>query len=342
MAQHKAPTAVTFATPEDRSGLKPFVQRFWKFGAFLAIVGTALIIYMRYSSQEGTKRLYESWDAVHSAAQIPPNNLLTYGAKAEDILTSEAGKLRGTPAAPWALWIAATKASEALDWDKATQALQTLRQNYPNHPLVTDKFAIGPDGAAISMVEDLERRYQAQKAWRASHSDLFANPDPPADAPKVRIQTDRGDIVVALYTKEAPKHAENFLKLCREGFYVQTKFHRVLRNSIIMGGDPNTKSDDRTTWGQGGPGYKIDREENNLHHFAGILAAWKTGSDTQSSGSMFYITTNDKLGTDGQYVIFGKVLKGLDVAQAIGMSELEVDVPDRPTTPAVILATEVF
>jgi len=342
MAQHKAPTAVTFATPEDRSGLKPFVQRFWKFGAFLALAGTALIIYMRYSSQEGTKNLYESWDAFHSAAQIPADDLLNYSAKAEDLIAAEAGKLRGTPAAPWALWMAASKASEALEWDKAIQALQALKQNYPNHPLVTEKFALGPNGAEISMVEDLERRYQAQKAWRASHPDLFANPDPPDDAPKVRIQTDQGDIVVGLYTKEAPKHAENFLKLCREGFYVKTKFHRVLRNSIILGGDPNTKNEDRTTWGQGDPGYKIDREENNLNHFAGILAAWKTGSDTQSSGSMFYITTHDKLGTAGQYVVFGKVLKGLDVAQAIGMGELDPAAPDRPITPAVILATEVF
>jgi cyclophilin family peptidyl-prolyl cis-trans isomerase len=207
---------------------------------------------------------------------------------------------------------------------------------------VTEKQPLGPDGAPISLVEELERRYAEQKAWRANHPDMFANPEPPADSPKVRIKTDKGDIVVALYAKEAPKHVENFLKLAREGYYANTKFHRVVSGFMIQGGDPNSKTEDRATWGQGGPGYKIDREENGLHHFAGYLAAAKLGGDVQSSGSQFYITTADRLNLDGGYVVFGKVLEGMDAVHAIEQGEIDPTSGDRPLTPAVLLSTEVL
>ncbi len=341
MAQHKAPTAVTFATPENRSGLGPFVQRFWKVFAFLAVVAASGIIYLAYSSQQGRKVLDANWDALHRISQVSENSLLVHEAKAEEIIAGEPS-LRGSQAGPWALWIAATQASDAGDWDRALQALQLLKQNYPMHQLVVDKQPLGPDGASLSMVEDLLRRYEAQRAWRTSHSTLFANPEPPADSPKVRIKTDKGDIVVALYAKEAPKHVENFLKLCKDGFYANTKFHRVVRGFMIQGGDPNTKSDDRTTWGQGGPGYKIDREENNLHNFAGILGAWKTSGELQSSGSQFYISSADKLAADASYVVFGKVLEGIDVVRAIEQGEIEADSADRPSTPSVLLSTEIL
>ena len=341
MAQHKAPTAVTFATPEDRSGLKPFVQRYWKLGALLALACAAVAIYVTIDAQKGKERLGESWDALHKVVKVSPSSLLQYDAKADEILTGEPA-LRGTPAGPWALWIAATQASEAGEWDKALQALQVLKTSYPNHVLVTDKQPLGADSTPVSMVEELERRYKAQKDWRATHADMFANPEPPADSPKVRIKTDKGDILVALYAKEAPKHVENFLKLCREGFYANTKFHRVVRSFMIQGGDPNSKTEDRATWGQGGPGYKIDREENNLHHFTGVLAAAKMGGDPQSSGSQFYITTGDAMQIDGSYVIFGKVLEGMDIVHTIERGEIDPMTKDRPLTPAVVLSTEVL
>jgi peptidyl-prolyl cis-trans isomerase B (cyclophilin B) len=341
MAQHKAPTAVTFATPEDRSGMRPFVQRYWKVGAFLALVCAVAIIYSVYSSQKGKKVLDDSWDRLNTLAQVSKGSLLNYDAKPEEIIAGEVA-LRGSQAGAWALWIAATKASDAGDWDKALEALRLLKQYYPNHSLVTGLQPLGPDGAPISMVAELERRYEAQKAWRASHPDMFANPEPPADSPKVRIKTDKGDIVVALYAKEAPKHVENFLKLSREGFYAGTKFHRVIRNFMIQGGDPNSKTEDVSSWGQGGPGYKIDREENGLHHFKGFLAAAKQSGDTQSSGSQFYITVADRLDLDAGYVVFGKVLEGMDVAHTIEGGAISPDSIDRPTTPVVVQSVEVL
>jgi cyclophilin family peptidyl-prolyl cis-trans isomerase len=341
MAQHKAPTAVTFATPEDRSGLRPLVQRYWKVGVAVFLALAAAIIYRTYSSQKGTKQLHDSWNELSRITKASRMGMLDYEAKPEEILAGEAS-LHGTQAAPWALWIAASRAAELGEWDNAIRAVQQLKRDYPNHVLVTEKQPLGPDGSPISLVEELERRYAEQKAWRANHQDMFANPEPPADSPKVRIKTDKGDIVVALYAKEAPKHVENFLKLAREGFYANTKFHRVVSGFMIQGGDPNSKTEDRATWGQGGPGYKIDREENGLHHFAGYLAAAKMGGDAQSSGSQFYITTADRLNLDGGYVVFGKVLEGMDAVHTIEQGEIDPTSGDRPLTPAVLLSTEVL
>jgi len=341
MAQHKAPTAVTFATPENRTGLGPFVQRFWKLGALTAAVVVVAIIYIAYSRQAGKKVLETSWDTLNRVAKISEVNPLAVEADAGAILAGEPS-LRGTQAGPWALWMAGAQASDAGDWEKAIQALTQLKQQYPTHSLVVEKQPVGPDGTAVSMVDELLRRFEAQKAWRASHASMFVNPEPPADSPKVRIKTDKGDIVVALYAKEAPKHVENFLKLAREGFYANTKFHRIARNFMIQGGDPNSKTEDRATWGLGGPGYKVDREENSLHLFAGVLAAAKVGGDVQSSGSQFFITTADKTNLDGSYVAYGKVVEGMDIVHLIEQGELEATSADRPMTPVVLLSTEVL
>ncbi len=110
----------------------------------------------------------------------------------------------------------------------------------------------------------------------------------------VLIKTDFGDMKVALYN-ETPKHRDNFLKLAREGYYDGTLFHRVIKEFMIQGGDPDTKNappDQKL--GNGGPGYVIDNEINpKLLHKKGALAAARQGDQTnperKSSGSQFYI-----------------------------------------------------
>jgi len=115
----------------------------------------------------------------------------------------------------------------------------------------------------------------------------------------VEISTDQGTILLWLY-KDTPKHRENFLKLVKEGFYNQTTFHRVIKDFMIQGGDPNTKDPAKANLaGQGGPGYTIDAELN-VHHYhkRGVLAAARQGDrvnpDRKSSGSQFYIVQGKK------------------------------------------------
>ena len=115
-------------------------------------------------------------------------------------------------------------------------------------------------------------------------------------ATKVRIKTSHGDVVIALYN-ETPKHKENFLKLVNESFYNNTLFHRVIKEFMIQGGDPNSKGAAAgMALGEGGPGYTIEAEiQNNLYHKKGALCAARQGDNVnpekRSSGSQFYIVT---------------------------------------------------
>ena len=169
---------------------------------------------------------------------------------------------------------------------------------------------------------------------------LFSNPALPADAPRVRLNTSKGPIVVGLYVDRAPKHAENFLELCRKGFYNGTKFHRVVRGSLIQGGDPNSISGEPESWGQGGPGNSLEVETDpRLRHFKGALVAWKAPGETRSHGSQFFLTTADQNQMDGQTVVFGIVVDGFSTIEAI---ESGAVVEDRPQDPATVESTEVL
>lgn len=145
----------------------------------------------------------------------------------------------------------------------------------------------------------------------------------PADTNLVKIKTQYGDIVVYLYDA-TPKHKANFLKLTKEKFYDGTTFHRIIKNFMIQGGDPNSKDADPTNDGQGGPGYTIDAEINPLiKHKYGALAAARLGDqmnpEKKSSGSQFYIV-NNKGGThflDNQYTVFGEVVSGMEAVELI-------------------------
>jgi cyclophilin family peptidyl-prolyl cis-trans isomerase len=136
----------------------------------------------------------------------------------------------------------------------------------------------------------------------------------------VVIQTSMGDITIQLADDKAPKHAANFRKLAKEGFYAGTTFHRVIPGFMIQGGDPNSKGDDRSKDGLGGPGYTIDAEIG-LTHERGVIAAARQGDEVnparKSNGSQFYITAAPAQFLDGQYSVFGKVVKGMEVVDKI-------------------------
>jgi len=195
----------------------------------------------------------------------------------------------------------------------------------------------------LTIADQLEKRIAAQKAWEADKQDLFENPALPEDAPKVRFQTKLGSFEIGLYSDRAPKHVENFLKLCREGFYVGTKFYRVQPGYMIEGGDPNTKEGDTATWGQGGPGYTVESEKTGLSHFEGVLSA-QPGENGDSSGSRFTIATGPLHYFNQQRTVFGVITSGMDVVEQIDVDVdgLEDPASGRPTDPIEIEATEVL
>lgn len=135
--------------------------------------------------------------------------------------------------------------------------------------------------------------------------------------PRAIIKTKFGEIELKLFPELAPKHVENFIKLAKEGFYNGTIFHRVIPGFMIQGGDPNTKDPNKPeTYGQGGPSQRLKAEFNDIPHRRGILSMART-SDPNSAGSQFFIVVKDSNFLDGQYTVFGEVVRGMEVADKI-------------------------
>lgn len=130
------------------------------------------------------------------------------------------------------------------------------------------------------------------------------------------IQTTLGDIELELQNDIAPGHVKNFKDLAEKGFYDGTTFHRVIPGFMIQGGDPNTKSDDRSTHGMGGPGYTIKAEFSSTPHTRGVLSMARS-QDPDSAGSQFFVVVKDSSFLDNQYTAFGRVTKGMEVVDKI-------------------------
>jgi peptidyl-prolyl cis-trans isomerase B (cyclophilin B) len=143
--------------------------------------------------------------------------------------------------------------------------------------------------------------------------------EPPTEqpAPHVILKTKFGEMEIVLFPDLAPKHVESFLKLAKSGFYNGTIFHRILPGFMIQGGDPLTKDPaNRNRFGTGGPGYTVPAEFSKVAHEKGILSAART-QDPNSAGSQFFIMVDMALHLDGQYTVFGEVVKGVEVAETI-------------------------
>lgn len=159
--------------------------------------------------------------------------------------------------------------------------------------------------------------------------------------PQLTIKTNFGDIVVELFEKDAPKTVENFTKLSNSGFYDTVKFHRVIPGFMIQGGDPNSKDDDWSNDGTGGPGYKFADELNpatesyQRGYVRGTLAMANAGPNT--NGSQFFIMHQD-YPLPNAYTIFGRVLSGLEAVDKI--ANLPKNGNDHPTTDAIILSVK--
>ena len=152
------------------------------------------------------------------------------------------------------------------------------------------------------------------------------------------IDTNLGKISLKLLPELAPETVRNFEKLAREGFYDGTLFHRVIPGFMIQGGDPNTKSGNKSIWGTGGPGYSIKAEFNSRSHLRGIVSMARA-QDPDSAGSQFFIVTTDSTFLDRQYTVFGEVIEGMDVADKI--VSLERDSNDCPLKEAKMLRVTV-
>lgn len=151
------------------------------------------------------------------------------------------------------------------------------------------------------------------------------------------LHTTAGDIHIRFFPDVAPNHVKNFIDLAEKGFYNDTKFHRVIPNFMIQGGDPNTKKSDTSMWGMGGSETNIRAEFNAVPHKRGIVSMARS-QDPNSASSQFFIVVKDSNFLDNQYTVFGQVTQGMDVADKI------VSAPkgamDRPNNPVAITSVE--
>ncbi|MGY5141817.1 MAG: peptidylprolyl isomerase [Nitrosopumilus sp.] len=154
----------------------------------------------------------------------------------------------------------------------------------------------------------------------------------------VKIETNHGTISFKLLPDLAPETVRNFETLAKSGFYDGTLFHRVIPGFMIQGGDPNTKTENKGSWGMGGPGYTIKAEFNSRSHLRGIVSMARA-QDPDSAGSQFFIVTTDSAFLDRQYTVFGEVTEGMDVADKI--VKLQRDGNDCPLEKAQMIKVTV-
>lgn len=159
--------------------------------------------------------------------------------------------------------------------------------------------------------------------------------------PKAILKTVKGDIEIELFMDRTPVTAGNFVKLAKSGFYNETKFHRVIKGFMIQGGDPNSKGRDTSKYGFGGSGYTIEDEfVAGLSNVRGTIAMANTGQPN-SGGSQFFINLVDNTGLDfdkppftSSHPVFGKVIQGMDVVDAIAGAKTGAN--NIPLTPITI------
>ena len=137
----------------------------------------------------------------------------------------------------------------------------------------------------------------------------------PSQVYRAKLETSKGDIVLELYPEHAPLTVNNFVFLINESFYDGVTFHRVIANFMIQGGDP-------TGSGMGGPGYRFEDElvDNPLKHGTKVISMANAGPNT--NGSQFFITHLPQPHLDGKHTVFGKVVEGEDVVDAIDQGDV--------------------
>ncbi len=159
---------------------------------------------------------------------------------------------------------------------------------------------------------------------------------------QVVLVTNHGEMTLSFRPDKAPKHVRNFLELCKSGFYDGTKFHRVIRNFMIQGGDPNTKDDSKQAqWGMGGSGKNIDAEFSDIRHVRGTLSMARS-NDPNSASSQFFIVHKDSTHLDKNYTAFGNLEKGADTLDSIANTMCGGAQGSQPLQPVILHAAVIL
>ena len=182
--------------------------------------------------------------------------------------------------------------------------------------LGTVAFREGDVVQKINELNSVAANGQSQQAQAQAQQQAMELEDLADTYDQAILRTNKGDIRVQFYVSESPLTTNNFMNLANKGFYNGTTFHRVIRDFMIQGGDPNSKDDDWSNDGTGGPGYQFQDEINQHKLVRGSLAMANSGPNT--NGSQFFIVTAPATPhLDGKHTNFGYVIEGMDIVDAI-------------------------
>jgi len=154
------------------------------------------------------------------------------------------------------------------------------------------------------------------------------------------LKTGSGQMVIEFFDQDAPRHVQNFIDLAENDWYETTVFHRIIKNFMIQGGDPNTKPEPGNTsdmWGTGDPGYSIDAEFNSIKHERGIVSMARS-VDVDSAGSQFFIIHKDSPHLDEQYTVFGRLITSESYETLDKIANLKTNSRDQPYEDAITYA----
>jgi cyclophilin family peptidyl-prolyl cis-trans isomerase len=201
------------------------------------------------------------------------------------------------------MFLAGCSSSDELLRDAEKQDITSLKETQKAKEAIETNQKQAMHDKAPAMTLDTKKKYQAV------------------------MSTDKGDMTIELFASATPITVNNFVFLAKEGFYDNTVFHRVVKDFMIQGGDP-------TGTGSGGPGYKFNDEKFEGEYTRGTVAMANAGPNT--NGSQFFIVQKD-VALPKNYVIFGKVVAGLDVVDAIGNAEVSEGRGGEMSSPKVLV-----
>jgi len=213
----------------------------------------------------------------------------------------------------------------------------------PSIPCVRSQLAwVLPLVTLTLLLASACREPEAPVAKTVTAADLIAKGPHPHAILEIR---DMGEIRIELLPEIAPQTVANFIKLAEEGFYAGIQFHRVIPGFMLQAGDPLSRDPDPRQVGAGGPGYTIPDEFSEFPHTRGVVSMANTGT-RNSGGSQFFIVHGDAPHLDGHYAVFGRVVAGMDVVDAIAHVEIDTygryGPTDRPyPVPVVIDAVRI-
>ena len=320
--KHKAPTQVTLVK-EEKAPFAQWVESNWRMGAVLAVVATAVILGSQYLRQQKTAGVSEEWEGLRSARLAGDASEVERAASSLPALQAD-----------WAYLVASQIRVSERDYDAALANLDLIKGENPLFSKL--RLPYGQDGETLTVIDAARQAIEAQMAHDEALADKLHNPDPPADGPRVLLDTSLGPITIALYAEQAPLHVENFLARVEEEYYTDLKFHRVEKGRIVWTGDPNTREGDATTWGLGGPDERVESEsDNGLIHDEYVVGMARSGIDPESSGSQFYVTLSRQHQRDGEYTVFGVVQGEDSVATLKAIEEVPLE-GTRPVTAPIL------